>query len=100
VLRERLPAPQENGYTTIAPDLAIEVISATDRPGLIARKVNAYLRHGVTLWLADPFEQSVTVYLPDRNAVTYYATDTLIGDPMLPGFTLDLARVFGHEQAL
>src|SRR6266700_3826491 len=39
VSRERLPPPNTTGYPTLAPDLAVEVLSPGDRPGDVLAKV-------------------------------------------------------------
>jgi Uma2 family endonuclease len=96
VRKERLPVAEVEGYSVIAPDLAIEVISSTDRTTAVASKVAMYMRHGTTLWLVDPIEQTVTVYVPNMHEVTYLKHQTLLGGEVLPRFELPLSAVFGE----
>jgi Uma2 family endonuclease len=95
VLAERLAGVPEDGYLPLAPDLAVEVISPSERAGHISAKVIDYLDAGVRLvWLIDPRRQTVTVYTPDRTAHILRSPDVLDGGDVLPGFRLSLAELF------
>jgi Uma2 family endonuclease len=91
---EKWQAPIERGYLTLAPDLAIEVLSPTDSASEITLKVLNYLQAGTTVWLVEPDNKSITVYVPQQKPKTYHHTDTLLGTGLLDGFTLDLNLVF------
>ena len=41
-------------------------------------------------WLIDPGEKTVSIYRPDGDVVTQIDPETLSGDPLLPGFILNL----------
>jgi Uma2 family endonuclease len=58
VRADRLPPRAERtGYLPLAPDLVVEVLSPSDRPGQVATKISAYQVFGVhTIWLVDPSE--------------------------------------------
>lgn len=92
----RLPPPeQEARFLPVAPDIAVEVLSPTDRPGETSRKVALYLATGVALvWVVNPETRSVTVHAPGRDPLTLTDADTLDGGDVLPGFTLPLAELF------
>jgi Uma2 family endonuclease len=92
---DKWQAPVVGGYRAVAPDLVIESISPTDRTSEVINKVNAYVRAGTTVWLADERYQSVTVYAPNSNPKTYEKNQTLEGGALLPDFKLDLVLVFG-----
>jgi Uma2 family endonuclease len=92
---EKWQAPVVAGYRAVAPDLVIESISPTDRTSDVINKVNAYVKAGTAVWLADERYQSVTVYAPNVNPKTYEKNQTLEGGALLPEFKLDLAIVFG-----
>ncbi len=94
VRKERFPVQEVEGYATIAPDLAIEVISLSDRPSTIAKKVANYVRNGTTLWLVDPEEQSITVYFPNFDTITYTKDQILDGGEALRGFSIALSSIF------
>lgn len=58
----------ERGYFPMPPDLAVEVISPTDRRADIARKQTLYARAAVPLvWWVDPEARTVTVHRPGQE---------------------------------
>jgi Uma2 family endonuclease len=90
-------APERNpGYLDLAPDLAVEIRSPTDRKAYVDHKVDLYLSGGVRLlWYVDPRRQTVSVYRPGRAPTTLGIGDELDGEGVLPGFRLAIADVFG-----
>ena len=95
VREERLQDLGEDGFLLLAPDLAVEVISSSERAGHISAKVMEYLDAGVRLlWLIDPRRKFVTVYTPDRRASILREPDELDGGDVLPGFRLPLSELF------
>jgi Uma2 family endonuclease len=96
VRAERLPPPEEQDrFLPLAPDLAVEVFSPSERRGMIERKVHEYLAAGVPLlWVVYPRQRTVTVYAAGREPRTLRGGDALDGGDVLPGFRLPLAEVF------
>ncbi|MDZ4768259.1 MAG: Uma2 family endonuclease, partial [Chloroflexota bacterium] len=90
----RQPQPPSVAYNPLAPDLAIEVISPSDRQRDIRRKIVNYAAAGTVLWLVDPADGIVEVYTPGQSMVQHRADDTLDGGAVLPGFSVALARIF------
>lgn len=92
----RLPAEP---IPAVAPDLAVEVLSAWNTPGEMQRKLRDYFQAGVRrVWYLDPKVRSVQVYTaPDQVAVVDQQ-GTLDGGDVLPGFRLGLAEFFGRVQ--
>jgi Uma2 family endonuclease len=83
------------GYVYLAPDLVVEIISPTERPGAIREKLNEYLEYGVKqVWQVFPDNQQIVVNYPDGSARTYGIGDTISGGELLPGFELAVATVF------
>lgn len=83
-------------FVPMPPDLAVEVLSPTDRMAEALGKVGMYLDAGVRLiWLVDPETRTVTVFRPDAVTVALNDGSVLDGDPVLPGFSLAVASVFG-----
>jgi Uma2 family endonuclease len=94
VRRERLPEPDREGYATIAPDLAVEVLSPGDRPGEVLAKVADWLGAGTALvWVVDPSRQLARVYRADGSEETIGADGALAGEDVLPGFSVRLASL-------
>jgi Uma2 family endonuclease len=96
VRSDRLPPDEEqDGYLRLAPDLAVEVISPSDRAGQVSDKVAEYLDAGVRLlWVIEPRRRIVTAYTPDRHALILREHDELDGGDVLPGFHLPVAELF------
>jgi Uma2 family endonuclease len=92
------PLPDEFRF---APDLAVEVVSPSNYPRQILNKVQNYLKYGTKLvWVAYPDEQVVDVYrLAEEglNLRTFDINSTLEGEDVLPGFRLDVRRVFPSQ---
>ena len=93
VRRERVV--ETTGYLFLAPDLAIEIISPTEKPYEIRGKLNVYLRFGVQrVWQVYPQTQEIVVTFADGTSRTYRPSDTLTDPELLPGFNLEVAMVF------
>ena len=83
------------GFYPGPPDLAIEIVSPTDRPSAIRAKVTQYLDLGVRMvWVVDPEAQTVGVHLPATSAVLLHAADTLGGGDVVPGFSCGVTAIF------
>lgn len=96
VSTERLPAKADRrGFMPVAPDLAVEVVSPSDRDARVTQKAITYLEAGTRfVWVVYPDLQIVKVYTPDLNARILRADDILDGGDVLPGFELQVAEIF------
>jgi Uma2 family endonuclease len=84
----------ERGPVMRMPDLAVEVKSPDDRLTHMRRKADYYLEHGTHMvWLVLPEQRVVHVYTQDATQVLA-ESDTLTGEPLLPGFTLPVSDIF------
>jgi Uma2 family endonuclease len=101
ISHERLRTGRDQaGHITIAPDLAIEVVSPGTRNERRDRevKLKLYSRRGVReYWIVDWQQRLVQVYRRDelmlRLTATLWTADTLTS-PMLPGFALPVADLW------
>ena len=94
VLRDRLAAPPDS-FVPLAPDLAVEVLSPSDRMADAMSKVTMYLQAGVRLvWLVDPATLTVTIFRQDAAPKMVGEGDTLDGGDVLPGFSVPIAEIF------
>ena len=85
-----------DGFFDGAPDLAVEVVSPSNRAGEIRTKVLQYLGAGARqVWVVHPRTRAVVVHTPDGAARTLGAEDVLDAPDLLPGFALPLPRLFG-----
>jgi Uma2 family endonuclease len=81
------------------PDLAVEILSESDRPGALAQKVREYFAAGTrVVWVIDQEERTARVYTTADESTTLTAADTLDGGEVLPGFALPLAELFDEPQ--
>jgi Uma2 family endonuclease len=88
------PLPDTNAWDVL-PDLCAEVVSPNDTGDEIETKVDEYLRAGVPLvWVVYPRQERVYVYESASQVRRLTRADTLVGGPVLPGFTLPLAELF------
>lgn len=96
VATERLPLdPDDDGFYAVVPDIAVEVISPSDRTRYVTDKVMAFLEAGARqVWVADPVRKEITVWTPEPAAHVYRLDDTIEGGSVLPGFQIKLADVF------
>jgi len=79
----------------VAPDLAVEVLSAGNTPGEMARKRQEYFSSGVqVVWQVDPNIRTVEVYTTPDQVTVLYEAQTLEGGTVLPGFVLPLQELF------
>jgi len=85
----------------LAPDLAVEVLSKTNTPAEMERKLREYFLAGVRLvWMIDPRQRQASVYTgPDAPAATLDEGQALDGGDVLPGFRLPLAELFARLPA-
>ncbi|MBI3264999.1 MAG: Uma2 family endonuclease [Acidobacteria bacterium] len=82
-------------YLPGAPDLAVEVLSPSNRRSVIQSKIEQYLELGTRLvWVLDPRARTLTVHAPDRSRLTLAAEDEVTGENVLPGFRCQVGRFF------
>ena len=97
VLRSRLAEltrEQKRKMLPLAPDFVVELMSPSDRISQTKRKMRMWIDSGVRLgWMIDPDRQIVYVY-SGEGIETLEKPHTLSGDPVLPGFVLDLERIW------
>ena len=92
---DKLTPKQRKKFLPLCPDFVAELRSETDRLSTLQKKMAGYIANGARLgWLIDPLEKQVFVYRPDAPVEHLKEPATLSGEPVLAGFTLDLARVW------
>ncbi len=95
VARERIPPEPSEGFGQLAPDLAVEVMSPSDRPDDVQSKVLEYLAAGTRLvWVAFPRTKTVTVYRSAQSIRLLSPEETLSGEDVVPGFSCKIAELF------
>jgi Uma2 family endonuclease len=82
-------------WGSLAPDLAVEVLSPRDRPRYVMDKVGEYLEAGVRLvWVIDPKKERAVVYRALSDVRELGPDDSLTGEDVLPGFSCRLRDIF------
>lgn len=92
---EALTAEQKQKFIPLCPDFVVELLSATDDLRALQAKLHEYLDNGALLgWLIDPERQRVYVYRPNTPIECLENVDTITGEPVLPGWVLDLREIW------
>lgn len=98
VARDRwraLTRAQRKKFPPIAPDFVVEIRSESDLLKPLRDKMHEFIACGVRLgWLIDPMARRVEVYRPGKKPQTLKAPRTVSGDPVLPGFVLQIERIW------
>ena len=85
----------ENEFIPFPPDLAVEVISATDRLTVLERKVDRYLAAGTAMvWIVQPSTRETLFYTPGERVRTYSSPDQFVLGSVLPGLKIDTSSIF------
>ena len=96
VAAERIPAGGlPEGFGEGAPDLAVEVVSPSNRASEMQQKALDYLRAGAGLvWIVDPVERTVAVYRSRLEIQILVPGDILDGGEVLPELRAPVEELF------
>ena len=98
IRRERVDAldeDEQDRFAHIVPDFVVELRSKSDSLRRLRAKMEEYIANGVRLgWLLDPRTHTVYVYRPGQPVEELHDPVTLSGEPVLPGFTLNVAEIW------
>ncbi len=100
---DRLPDPPPEGYVPQMPDLAVEIQSPSDTLSKMRQKARAYLENGTALvWLVQPKRKGVEVCRLSEGASLQSEFiglgDRLSGEDILPGFELEVGKIFDQAR--
>ena len=83
------------GYWAGAPDLAVEVLSPSDRRPAVEKKARHWLSAGARMvWVVSSRQRTITVYRSLTDIVVLTEKDTLDGGDVVPGFRIAVVDVF------
>ena len=92
---ESLDAAERYRFSHIVPDFVVELRSPTDRLVTLQAKMAEYIENGVRLgWLIDPQRRRVYIYRPGQPVAMLQNPETISGESVLPGFTLNLRDIW------
>jgi Uma2 family endonuclease len=91
---EKLSRREKEQFIPLCPDFVIEVASPTDHVSHLREKMDEYRKAGLRLgWLILPASMQIEVYT--ASGVQVLASPKILtGDPVLPGFKLELASIW------
>ncbi len=100
----RLSQQPENEFLSVMPDLAVEVASSSNTAPQFRRKARIYLDNGASVvWIVLPSERGVDVCRSADGArldIEFIGADGLLsGEDALPGFELELSRLFPQPES-
>ncbi|MGQ0548198.1 MAG: Uma2 family endonuclease [Armatimonadota bacterium] len=92
---EALTVEQQEDFAPLCPDAVFEILSRSDTLSDLRKKIRVYLANGAHLAvLIDPQRRAVEIYAPAREPQILDSPESVSFDPVLPGFTLTLGRIF------
>jgi Uma2 family endonuclease len=90
-----LTPEEQESFAPICPDFVAELRSSSDLISQLRDKMVEYLANGAQLgWLIDPLERRVYVYRPHQELVILENPKQVYGDPVLPGFVLEVEELW------
>jgi len=88
--------PKKQRIARVVPDLAVEVLSESNTPKEMARKRRECFARGTQLfWQVNPENKTVEVFTLPSESTALHVGQTLDGGRVLPGFKLQLSKIFG-----
>jgi Uma2 family endonuclease len=94
-LWQALTPKQRKGFIPLCPDFVVELRSKSDRLSELQAKMREYMDNGTRLgWLIDPQNHKVEIYRFGKEVEVLVNPSELSGEDVLPGFVLDLKRVW------
>lgn len=93
--RDQYAKQEQDRFLSGAPDIAIEVISPSERPKHIRAKRDVLFRAGCKeIWVVRPKTQSIEIWTADGATRTLAIGDTL-KSPVLEGWSMTVSEIFG-----
>lgn len=93
---DTLNEEQKRRFAEICPDFVVELRSHSDTIKSLGEKMQEYMDNGARLgWLINPKTRKVEVYRVGLDVEILSNPTELSGEAVLPGFVLELRRVWG-----
>ena len=90
-----LTPEQQKKFAPICPDFVVELRSTSDNLPPLKTKMQEYIDNGALLgFLIDRKNQQVYVYRPGVAMECLDSPASISGEPVLPGFVLDLSKIW------
>lgn len=86
---------QKAKFAPLCPDFVVEISSPSDSLKTLKEKMQEYINNGASLgWLIDRQNHQFYIYRPNVDVECLDNPVTVSGDSVLPGFNLDLAKIW------
>ncbi|NEP78337.1 MAG: Uma2 family endonuclease [Okeania sp. SIO3C4] len=90
-----LTPEQRTKFSPICPDFLVELMSPSDSLSETRKKMKEYLENGMILgWLINRETQKVEIYRQGKDVEILDSPEILSGEDVLPGFILDMTRIW------
>jgi Uma2 family endonuclease len=95
---EKIPVDDRKKFAHICPDFVIELLSESDSAKAVQQKMKEWIDNGCQLaWMIDPAKKETWIYHKNGEVEIKPFSSVLNGGNVLPGFTLDLQKIFTEE---
>ena len=92
---EALSKKEREKFSPICPDFVVELRSPSDSLKRLQKKMEEYVENGAQLgWLLDPSTRRVYVYRPGAEVEVLEDPESVSGEPLLRGLTLDVRALW------
>ncbi|PZV26460.1 MAG: hypothetical protein DCF12_09540 [Snowella sp.] len=92
---DTLTLEEKSGFAPLCPDFVLELRSKHDSLESLQQKMQEYQENGAKLgWLIDRNRKKVEIYRPKKSVEVQNSPNSLSGEDILPGFTLDLSEIW------
>jgi Uma2 family endonuclease len=99
VLAQRTPAGPTEGHVNVSPDIAIEVISPSEKIYELDEKLEDYRSAGVKLvWVVNPNSRTIRVHRPDHSVTELLEYEMLHGESVLPEFAVRVSDLLTSKK--
>lgn len=97
IAKKNLPTTDpEEAFWPGAPDLAVEVLSPSDRTGEVDEKIDAWLSAGCqAVWVIDPQLETVAIYHSRTKVRLLSVGENLNNEPIVTDSSCPVAELFG-----
>ncbi|MEH2041142.1 Uma2 family endonuclease [Nostoc sp.] len=92
---DALTKEQKEKFIPLCPDFVIEILSPNDSLKKTQKKMQEYIENGCRLgWLINRKQQEVEIYRPGQDVEVLKFPQTISGENVLPGFVLNIQRIW------
>ncbi|MEG4011668.1 MULTISPECIES: Uma2 family endonuclease [unclassified Microcoleus] len=92
---QALTPEQREKFIPLCPDFVIELVSPSDSLKKTQEKMQEYIENGCRLgWLINRKKREVEIYRLGKSVEILQSPQTLSGEDVLPGFVLNLQKIW------